>query len=285
MSKELEVLIPTCNRKTGLAVVLTSLLGQTFRDFDVTISDQTEDENHLEHLELQTICRALELRGVRVRVFKHLPRRGMAEQRHFLLSQSEATYVEFLDDDLLLEPEVVKRMLDVIREEACGFVGCCAIGLSYLNDYRPHQHNIEPWEGPVCPEPFVWETIPWERHTVHNAANAYHLQQKLAPDGRVVKYKVAWVGANVMYDRQKLLDVGGFSWWRLLPAEHAGEEVMAQFLLLRKYGGCGILPSGTYHLELPTLVEDRRVNATSLFTRLVGEGDAGGLGVSGYDNG
>jgi hypothetical protein len=75
----------------------------------------------------------------------------------------------------------------------------------------------------------------------------------------------------VIYDREKLLEVGGFSWWDQLPPEHAGEEVLAQFLLLRKYGGCGILPSGTYHLQLPTLVPNREVNATSLFPKLVGE--------------
>jgi hypothetical protein len=88
----------------------------------------------------------------------------------------------------------------------------------------------------------------------------------------VVRYKVAWVGgANVLYDRAKLLDVGGFSWWHRLPPEHAGEEVVAQFLLIRKYGGCGILPSGTYHLGLPTTVEDRSHNATELFGQLIDE--------------
>jgi glycosyltransferase involved in cell wall biosynthesis len=270
----LEVLIPTCNRKTGLAITLTSLLGQTFRDFDVIISDQTEGDDHLTSPEFQTIFRAFQARGRRVRTYRHLPRQGMAEQRHFLLLQSEAKYVQFIDDDLLLEPEVVERMLRTIQQEGCAFVGCCAIGLSYLYDYRPHQHNIELWEGPVEPEPITWETIPWERHKVHNAANAYHLQLKLARNGETIRYKVAWVGANVVYDREKLLSVGGFSWWPQLPPEHAGEEALAQFLLLRRYGGCGVLPSGSYHLELPTLVEDRRENATSLFPRLSAERQA-----------
>lgn len=273
MADKLDILIPTRNRKTGLAITLTSLLGQTYRDFDVFISDQTEEEDYLSDIEIQTILRAFAVRGRAVHAFKHLPRKGMAEQRNFLLGLSQAKYVQFLDDDLLLEPEVVERMLGVIEEERCGFVGCCAIGLSYLDDYRPHQHNIELWEGPVGPEDFDWETIPWERHKVHNAANAHHLYQKLAPLGGIIKYKVAWVGANVMYDRAKLLDVGGFSWWHMLPPEHAGEEVMAELLLLRKHGGCGILPSGTYHLELPTLVENREVNATSLFRRLTGSED------------
>ncbi len=273
-----DVLIPTCNRKTGLAVTLAGLFGQTFRDFNLFISDQTEDQDYLRDSELLTLLRAFKLRGITVKTFKHLPRRGMAEHRHFLLSQATAPYVHFLDDDVLLEPEVLERMLRVIQREGCGFVGCAAIGLSHLYDVRPHQHNIEIWEGPVKPEPFTWETLPWDRHKVNNAANALHLERKLIKDGVLnpsrgdlpVRYKVAWIGgANVLCDRQKLLKVGGFSWWAQLPKEHAGEEVLAQFLLICKFGGCGILPSGTYHLQLPTEVENREVNATSLFPRLV----------------
>jgi glycosyltransferase involved in cell wall biosynthesis len=270
-----DVLIPTYRRKTGLAVVLTSLLGQTFTDFDVIISDQTEgDAAYLDSIEVQTLVRALRWRGHQVALHRHRPRRGMAEQRQFLLEQSRAPFVQYLDDDVLVDPPVMERMLGVIQAEGCGFVGCPATGLGYLDDVRPHQQNIELWTGRVQPEPFTPDAIPWERHLVNNAANPLHLEQRLARDGCVVRYKVAWVGgANVLYDRAKLLDVGGFSWWCRLPPEHAGEEVVAQFLLIRKYGGCGILPSGTYHLGLPTTVEDRSRNATELFGELIDEYD------------
>lgn len=268
-----DVVIPMCDRKTGLAVVLTSLLGQTFKDFDVIISDQTEgDSAPFESVEIQTLVRALRWHGHRVALHRHLPRRGMAEQRQFLLEQSRAPYVHSLDDDVLLDPPVMGRMLRVLRAEGCGFVGCPATGLEYLDDVRPHQQQIELWKGPVRPEPFEPDTIPWERHMINNAANPLHLEQRLARDGRIVRYKIAWVGgANVLYDRSKLLSVGGFSWWRRLPPEHAGEEVVVQFLLIRKYGGCGLLPSGTYHLGLPTNVVDRQCNATELFGDLIEE--------------
>jgi hypothetical protein len=98
----------------------------------------------------------------------------------------------------------------------------------------------------------------------------------LAPHGEVIRYKVAWVGgANVLYDRAKLLSVGGFGFWRRLPPEHAGEEVVVQWLLIRRYGGCGVLPCGTYHLGLPTRVADRTRNATELFADLLTEIDDG----------
>jgi glycosyltransferase involved in cell wall biosynthesis len=276
-----DILIPTYRRKTGLAVVLTSLLGQTFTDFNIFISDQTEDDYaYLDSIEIQTLVRALRWHGHKVSLYRHLPRRGMAEQRQFLLEctaksgRFPAPYIHYVDDDVLLDPEVMERMLRVLQEEGCGFVGCPATGLGYLEDVRPHQQNIELWTGPIQPEPFDENSIPWERHLVNNAANPLHLEQKLVKGGQVVRYKVAWVGgANVLYDRAKLLSVGGFSWWGRLPSNHAGEEVVVQFLLIRKYGGCAILPSSTYHLGLPSTVEDRRCNATKLFGELIREYD------------
>jgi GT2 family glycosyltransferase len=272
-----DVLIPTCGRKTGLAVVLTSLLGQTFVDFDVVISDQTaDDEVYLDSIEIRTLIAALRWRGHRVETYRHLPRRGMAEQRAFLLSQSRARYVHYIDDDVLLAPDTLARMLAVIQEEQCGFVGSAATGLQYLDDVRPHEQGIELWEGPVVPETFDSGSIPWRRQNVNNAANPLHLEQQLVRHGQTVRYKVAWVGgANVLFDREKLLVVGGFDWWDRLTPEHAGEEAVVQFLLLNRYGGCGILPSGTYHLGLPTNVPNRRRNATELFDTLLERLDCG----------
>jgi glycosyltransferase involved in cell wall biosynthesis len=276
-----DVLIPTCRRKTGLAVVLTSLLGQTFTDFDVVVSDQSDDGGYLDSIEIATLVRALQRRGHHVDLYHHLPRRGMAEQRQFLFERSRAPYVHYLDDDVLLDPPVLGRMLGVIQREGCGFVGAAAAGLQYLTDVRPHQQGIEVWEGPVTPEPFTPETVPWERHLINNAANPLHLEEKLAAaDDRVIRYKVAWVGgANVLYDREKLLQVGAFGFWPRLPRQHAGEEVVVQWLLIRRYGGCGILPCGTYHLGLPTEVPDRDRNATELFADILRE-DVGPMDVT-----
>ena len=269
------VLIPAFGRKTSLAIVLTSLLGQTFRDFDVTIADQTdEDRRFTDSLEIRTLVDALRWHGHDVRVLQNLPRRGMAQQRQFLLEQASAPYVHYLDDDVALEPRVMERMLGVLRSEGCGFVGCPAVGLQYLEDVRPHQQGIEVWDGPVRPEPFTPDTIPWDRAAINSAANPLHLERRLAPSGETVRYHVAWVGgANLLFDRAKLLAVGGFSWWPRLPSVHAGEEVVVQFLMLRYFGGCGVLPAGTYHMCLPTTIEDRTHNATELFGELIAELD------------
>jgi glycosyltransferase involved in cell wall biosynthesis len=283
---EVDVLIPTYRRKTSLCMLLSSLLGQTFTDFDVTISDQTpEQECYLESIEVGAVAAALRYHGHRVTLLRHVPRRGLAEQRQFLLEQASAPFVQYLDDDLLLEPKVIGRMVAVIEEERCGFVGCPAAGLGYHDDVRPHQQCIEPWRGHVTPEPMVPGAIPWGRHVVNSAANPLHIAERVLPDGGIVRYRVAWVGGNLLYDREKLLDVGGFGFWDRLPVEHAGEEVAPQLLLLNRYGGCGILPTGTYHAGLATTVPDREVNATSLYSVLFREDEERHSQASASDSG
>ena len=70
-----DVLIPTYDRKTGLAVVLTSLPGQTFTSFNVIISDQTPDKcAYLDSIEIQTLVRALRWHGHTVTLHRHFPR-------------------------------------------------------------------------------------------------------------------------------------------------------------------------------------------------------------------
>ncbi len=258
----MNVLIPTYGRPAALAVTLTSLCGQTFRDFRVVVSDQTLDFDVAESGVVQAAARVLQIHGNPVDIVKHLPRRGMAEQRQFLLDQASAPYALFLDDDLILEPFVLEQMLGAMRAEHCGFVGSGVIGLSYGDDVRPRDQAIEFWEGPVEPEAISPGSREWARARLHSAANLWHVQRRLelTPE-QTRKYKVAWVGACVMYDREKLRAAGGFSFWRDLPPEHSGEDVVAQLRVMARYGGCGIIPSGVYHQELPTTVADRRVDA------------------------
>lgn len=256
------VLVPTCARPAALAVTLTSLIGQTFRDFRVVVSDQTEEDDALAGPEVRAVARVLRNRGHSVDLHRHMPRRGVAEQRQFLLDQVREPYCLFLDDDVILEPDVLERLHGTILEEGCGLVAAGLIGLSYLHDVRPHQQEIEVWEGRVEPELVRPGTDAWQRHLIHRAANLLHVQQRLClGNGDRVRYRLAWASGCALYDAAALRDVGGFSFWRQLPPVHVGEDVLAQLRVMARCGGCGILPSGAYHQELPTTLPDREVDA------------------------
>jgi hypothetical protein len=258
-----DVLVPTRNRPVALAATLATLVGQTHRAFDVIVSDQSDGGASFDTGEARAVARLLAARGNEVRLLRNLPHRGMAQQRQFLLDQASVGRVLFLDDDVLLEPDLIQRLLDALQASGCGFVGSAVVGLSFRDDVRPHQQAIEFWDGDrVLPERVEPGSAAWARHHLHSAANLWHVQQAhLAAGGATRLYKVAWVGGCVLYDTAKLRAAGAFGFWRQLPAAHCGEDVLAQLRVMARDGGCGLLPSGAYHQELPTTVPERDVDA------------------------
>ncbi|GAB3586803.1 glycosyltransferase family A protein [Amycolatopsis endophytica] len=257
-----DVLIPTRNRPSELAVTLSGLAAQDFADFGVHVADQSEEDASYDAAPAQAMVRVLRHRGHPVHLSRNLPRRGLAQQRFYLLEQSSADHVLFLDDDVWLEPDVITRLHSAITELDCGVVGNAVTGLSYVDDRRPHElEPYEEWPGRPEPEQVTPGTREWRRWTLHNAANPSHLSERVADRPRWTAYKVAWIGGCVMFDREALVSVGGFGFWRELPPEHCGEDVLAQLKVAAKYGAAGILPTGAVHLESPTTVVNRDTEA------------------------
>jgi glycosyltransferase involved in cell wall biosynthesis len=247
-----DVLVPTYGRPAALAATLATVAAQTVPGLRLVVSDQTEGDLGGLGAEARAVLRLLAARGHQVEVHRHLPRRGLAEHRQFLLSQTRAPYALFLDDDVLIEPDLVERLLTAIGTERCGFVGSAVLGLSYDGDVRPEEEHIELWDGPVMPEDVRPGTPAWDRYRLHNAANLWHVQRRLGiPTERQRVYKVAWVG-------------GCYAFWSDLPPSHCGEDVLAQLRVMARFGGCGLIPSGAYHQEIPTTVPDRAADAPLL---------------------
>jgi hypothetical protein len=248
----IDILLPTCNRLNSLIYTLAGVAGQDFTNVNVILADQSDLRVDRDRVVL-ALLRVIAACGGRTETHYRVPSRGIAEQRQFLLERATAPQVLYLDDDVFMEPWVLRKLHEVLSNEECGFVGAFPAGLSFAADRRPVQEAIEYWDGPVKPEQIAPESQEWERWQLHRAANLYHVAEEL-PKGDLRRYKVAWVASCILYDRQKLVDVGGFSFWERLPRFHSGEEVLVQNLLMRRWGGCGLVPSGTYYSELPSTV-------------------------------
>jgi glycosyltransferase involved in cell wall biosynthesis len=275
----IDVLVPTCDRPAALAVTLSCLAAQTFARLRIVVSDQSAGGSVFERDAVPAVLRYLRSRGRRVETWRHLPRRGLAEQRAFLLEQARAPYCLFVDDDVILEPDLVERLYGKLVEQGCGFVGSALHGLSYVGQERPEQEAIEFWDGPVAPETIRPGGRAFERYHLHSAANLFHLQARLGISREATRhYRVAWVGGCVLFDTAKLRAAGGFDFWRDLPEDHCGEDVQAQLQVMARFGGCGIIPSGAYHMELPTTVTTREVNAPMVLFAKAGDGDAAAVG-------
>lgn len=259
-----DVLLPTCNRPESLVMTLSGVAAQSLADLHLVVADQSDQPADASPV-VQSLLRVIAARGGSWEWHRRVPCKGIAEQRDFLLRQSSARYVLYLDDDVLMEPWVLERLVATIEEQGCAFVGAFPAGLSYVHDVRPQQQVLHLWAGPVRPEAVEPDSPEWERWNLHRAANVWHMAQQLRP-GATALYKLAWIASCVLYDRAKLLEVGGFSFWDRLPRYHSGEEVLVQNLLMRRWGGCCILPSGTYYSELPstTLNEQGTVDGHAL---------------------
>ncbi len=258
-----EVLIPSIGRPAELAITLAGLAAQDNPDFGVIISDQSPDQPDWEHPAVRTMVRILEAQGRTVRLERHLPLRGLAEHRQYLLDISRGLQVLFLDNDVWLEPGALETMCNALDTLQCGFVGMAVQGLSYLSEDRPQERSsFQPWNGPVTAEHIRRDAPEFERWRLHNAANPTHLAATLqAGPKQWTAYRIAWLGGCVLFDRAALLGSGGFDFWPRLPPDHCGEDVAAQWRVMERFGGAGILPSGAVHLESPTTVRERRVEA------------------------
>jgi GT2 family glycosyltransferase len=147
-------------------------------------------------------------------------------------------------------------------------------GLSHLADVRPGDWAaFEPWSGPVRPERVRKGEPAWERWRLHNAATMVHLAERVrVPERGWVAYKVAWIGGCTLYDVECLREVGGFGFWPDVGRTGYGEDVAVQLRILERRGGAGLLPSLAHHLELPTTLPVREVDA---YASVVEPGDAG----------
>ena len=148
---KVSVLIPTYERAESLVMTLSGVASQTMTDLQVVVSSQGCHRNE-DSLVIQALGRIIEARGGSIEWYHRQPR-GIAEQRHFLLGRAKADPVLFLDDDVFMEPFVVERLLSVLEEERCGFVGAFPAGLTFIDDVRPDQQKIELWEDPCNPRP------------------------------------------------------------------------------------------------------------------------------------
>lgn len=269
-SADVDVLIPTCERSHALVATLACLIGQTHAPARVIVSDQSMKRPVRDIPEVRAVTRVLRIHGVVVQALTNLPRRGLAQQRQFLLDHARAPFVLFLDDDVLTEPDVIARLLHAITAARCGFVGSfvnapSAVGASTGIDRCPDDLELEPFAGGVTPEHVEPGTPEWERHRVHFSAYLDGLCRRHGlTRTREMLYRVAWVGGCVLFDAEKLRAAGGFSFWPELPPEHVGEDVLAQLRVMARFGGAGLAPSGAWHQEVPTTMPRRSFDAPHL---------------------
>lgn len=257
MHTAVDVLVPTRDRPAPLSVTLACISAQTYRPARVVVADQG-DLPCADAPTVRAVTEVMRVAGIQVEIRRNMPRRGMAQQRQFLLDRTTAPYALFVDDDVITEPDLLGRLVDALAAADCGFVGSfpnspSSVASDEPVDRVPSDLTLERWNGVVEPEAVWPDSTAWQRYRLHFAARLHRLCEESGIDkAHPVLYRVAWVGGCFLVDTAKLREAGGFGFWRSLPSTHSGEDVVAQLRLQALHGAAGLAPSGSWHQEVRT---------------------------------
>lgn len=95
---EISVVVPAYQAEQCLENCVTSILAQTFRDFEVILVDDGSTDGTAE------LCRGLELQDARIRFLQHTHNKGLSAARNTGIMAARGKYVAFVDsDDLIFE--------------------------------------------------------------------------------------------------------------------------------------------------------------------------------------
>ena len=121
MNTKVSIVIPAYNAGRSLARTLESVLGQTYKDIEVWITDDGSAD------ETGAVADAFALRDGRVHVI-HQENRGCYQARLCALRRISTSYFTFADADDIVEPNWIERMMEVLVRENLDAVECQFFG-------------------------------------------------------------------------------------------------------------------------------------------------------------
>jgi GT2 family glycosyltransferase len=138
-------IIPTKNRTADLALAVRSLLGQTILPAQVVIVDQSSDESGSLRVKVDFAVAPT----VRLDYIRDPSISGAAAARNCAMERASGDVWLFLDDDVVLEPAFIERLLDVYSNypEAGGVSGI-------ITNYRPSPLPLRLWTTAFARGPF-----------------------------------------------------------------------------------------------------------------------------------
>ena len=139
---EVSVIIPTFNRAQKVSRAISSVLGQTFTDFEViVIDDGSVDET------------GDVLAGFkdRITLISHPENRGVSASRNSGITASQSPFIAFLDSDDYWLPEKLETQVRYFRENPDA-VACQPEEIWVRNGVR-----VNPWKKHIKPSGWIFE--------------------------------------------------------------------------------------------------------------------------------
>jgi len=183
----LEVGIVTHNRQDYLACLLTSLLAQTYQNYDVFIMDNDTDESMINNKLIMSLLRRFEVSGHTWRLWRGSPNVSFPISHQTIFNSTKCKYVFKLDDDLILENTCLERLMAQIKSDD----NIAAVGGIFLQPAAPIEaQHLPPNVTPTMN--VLYNNVQWYKQPTNAIIDAEHLY------------------SSYIYRRRYMDEIGGF---------------------------------------------------------------------------
>lgn len=135
--------LPVYNGANTIRQAITAMLGQTFPDFELIISDNASTDNTLE------ICEAAARSDTRIRVVRQEKNRGAIANFEAVLNEARGQYFMFAAADDWVEPHFIEEALAAL-EAAPDAIACVPRTLIHFEEGRSREaRGSAPIRGPA----------------------------------------------------------------------------------------------------------------------------------------
>lgn len=113
----ISIVVPVYNSEKNLKACVDSLLKQTYTDIEIILVEDGSKDRSPE------ICDEYAKKDLRVRAV-HKENEGVSMARNLGISMARGEYVQFVDSDDYIAPDMCKTMLETIKKDLSDFVLC-----------------------------------------------------------------------------------------------------------------------------------------------------------------
>lgn len=149
----ISVVVPAYQAEKYLEICVTSILAQTFQDFELILVDDGSTDGTAE------LCRKLELSDTRIRFLQHTRNKGAAAARNTGVMAARGKYISFVDSDDLIFENGFKDLYEAAERYEADVVDT----QNYMKTEADSKNTMEGKDSPISQyvelEPLEGETL------------------------------------------------------------------------------------------------------------------------------
>jgi len=176
----IEICVPTKDRYSNLALLLWSLTEQSYREWDLTVIDDSEDRKDIREISfILPILRRMDRNGNKWRV-EFGPRSGPHYCHQLSVDKSRHSEIFRVDDDCILSSNVLEELLKVLllSDKRIGAVGPIVLDpmMPEGYEYLPIGYeSFKKYQGRIDEYGVNFGDHQWRRHPDDKLQNVQHL--------------------------------------------------------------------------------------------------------------